>query len=286
MRLRQTLVFFILLLISLTGLQAKIIETDRMEDILSEIDENTIVFFDIDDTLVYIPTMMGSGGWWSHCSKVFKKNSWDLVKVATMLMPNLHQAALLVRSELVEEKAPQLIEDLKKSHHLVFGLTARAKQIAHNPHFDVTTKSELARLGVFFSKAKVDLPYVSGGIIYTSSMPKGPFLEQFLLKLNKKKKKVVFIDDNWKQIYSVDVQMAALKIPTVCFRYNKMDKCVQEFNPLIANIQLKGALEANVILTNEQAQEIADNLAGEDPNFYLKYLFENEIKAVNSFTYF
>lgn len=275
----QSLLFFILLLISLAGLEAKIVETDRMDDILQEVDDDTIVFFDIDDTLVYIPTMMGCSRWWAHCDKLFKSKQWDLLKVSSQLFPNLHQAALLVQSELVEERAPLIIEELKKRGVMVFGLTARAREVFNNPTFDKTTKRELARLGINFSKPKVDLPFESGGIIYTSSQLKGPFLETFLLKLKKKNKKVVFIDDNWRQIYSVDVQMASLKIPTVCFRYSKMDQHGKNFNPLVANIQLKGALEAQIILTNEQALEIADHLEDEDPNFYLHHLYENGFAA-------
>lgn len=274
----RPLVLFVLFIVSFFGnAQGRIVETSCMRDILKEIDEGTIVFFDIDETLVYIPTMMGSGGWWVHCNKFFKNKNWDTVKVHTMLLPHLQHASLLIDSELVDPDAPQIIKDLKKRGNLVYGLTARSRKLTSNTTFDVLTKKELSRLGISFSKAKVNLPSYTGGIIYTSGNLKGPYLEEFLLKLKSKKRKVVFIDDNWKQIYSVDAQMAALKIPTVCFRYSKADNMNQDFDPLVANIQLKSAVESKVMLTNEQAQDIANNMHAEDVNFYLKYLYENDV---------
>lgn len=286
MKFNKVILFIILLIISLSSLEARVLETNKMSDILKEIDDNTIVFFDIDDTLIYIPTMMGNSVWWGYCQKVANKNKWDQVKVATVLWPTLNQAANKVKTRLVDESAPELIKGLQDRGISVFGLTARSRQIVGDYAFDMTTILDLSRLGIIFTQPEIDMNALRGGIIFTGTQLKGPFVERFLKKLKQKKKKVVFIDDNWNQVNSVDSSMATLKIPTVCFRYSKMDNAYDNFDPVVANIQLKGALENETIFTNEQASDIADHLEIKDPHFYLRYLFENEVKPDVQLNYF
>jgi len=283
----KTLVtFFILLLICHMSLEARVLETNKMNDFLKEIDENTVVFFDIDDTLIYIPTMMGNSVWWTYCQRVANKNNWDQVKVATVLWPTLNQAANKVKTNLVDKTAPELIKGLQDRGIPVFGLTARSRQIMGDYAFDMTTILDLSRLGIIFTQTEIDMPALRGGVIFTSTQLKGPFIERFLKKLKQKIKKVVFIDDNWSQIHSVDSCMATLKIPTVCFRYGKMDNAYDNFDPIVANIQLKAVLENDTIFTNEEASDIANHLTINDPHFYLKYLFENEVKPEIDPAYF
>lgn len=285
MNLSKVVTFFILLIISLASLEARVLETNRMSDLLQEIDDNTVVFFDIDDTLIYIPTMMGNSVWWNYCQNVASKNNWDQIKVATVLWPLLHQAAIKVKTELVDETAPELIKGLQDRGIPVFGLTARSRQILGDYAFDMTTILDLSRLGIIFTQTEIDMPALRGGVLFTNTQLKGPFVERFLKKLKQKKTKVVFIDDNLYQVQSVDSCMATLKIPTVCFRYSKMDKAYENFDPTVANIQLKGALENETIFTNEQASDIADHLKISDPHFYLRYLIENDVKPNAQLTY-
>lgn len=254
----------------------RIIETSKIERILDEVDEDTVVFFDIDDTLLCRATMFSSSPWWHYCTAYVSKSLKNEERRKSVITLVNH-AALKTKCKPVDPQTSLIIKDFQERGIRVFGLTARymCSSKPAEKAFDLFTKEELEEIGIQFT------PFVEGeilpcfryGTIFTSSRLKGPFLAGFLKLLGKDYKKVVFIDDNWSQIHSVQAALVDMQIQSVCFRYSKVEKDNKKFDPLIGNIQLRELVENKKLLTNEEAQAIAEG-SEFDPNFYLDEMIE------------
>ncbi len=260
---------------------AKIIETDHFEDILSEIDQNTLVLIDIDDTLINTTSMLGNTSWWNYFVSKILNAHLPLEKVRPQINEVIQKILQRIPMELVETDSADIIKKLQLQGTLALALTGRSRKSDYIKDADLCTHEHLAQVGIDFTQTAIPkhmkdkvCHFFSYGIIFTDYQDKGPFLKDFIGTMGFYPEKIVFIDDQLNQIKSVENAMASLRIPTVGFRYGRLDNLHKQFDPLLVNIQLEALIRKDWVLSDEEALKIAQENQNLSNDYFLNELIQ------------
>ena len=251
-----------------TGLAADIFEIKEIEKILPAIDSpDTLVLFDMDDTLTDSTTMLGTGQWRKSLREesVYMETLREINAVSQKdkLHDNLtHFVALHVPVKPVEEKLPAVVQELqKKVPVLVF--TARGKKRWYSSDIaaiDLMTEAQLTQAGYSFHESilpkelqELDPATYGNGILYTSPLKKGAFLKDLIQKTGYRPAKIVFIDDKLEQVQSVEKAAQELGIPYVGFWYTRAENVHEDFNEDVAARQLISLISEKTVLSDVEA---------------------------------
>jgi len=245
------------------------------------VSEDTLVFLDIDDTVLEFPHTVGSKKWRHYLHHA--TDAWDTSQ-------NWHDVLTLWMAENypvcpVEPITCQWVMDLQAQGAIVCGLTARERNKWYDTPqdgMDLVTARQLKALGVSFDDARLQdaypelaaLPQYFQGTFFVDMDLKGDYLLHHLAGLSKRPKKIIFVDDKWSQAMSVAKALHALGIPYESYCYTYTDAKAARFDPVLANIQLYFFHRGAQILSDEEAARIArEDLtrSGED---YLKAVVE------------
>jgi hypothetical protein len=210
---------------------AEIRELSHLEQVLSEVCANTLVVFDLDNTVIRPAGFLGSDEHYYYLTK--STNSYH----ANMLWNRLQY---LIKTRPVEELTSSIITQMQNITH-VMALTARYAEIQ-----DIT-RHQLAQNNIFFtrnapSNQEIHLmlneqAVYNQGILYQGeSNNKGEILVKFLEKINHNYNKIIFIDDKAKNTQHVHEALNNLIIEHIEFRYNKTDILVNEYNKIFNSI--------------------------------------------------
>lgn len=259
--------------------QAKIVETYNFGDIEAEVHENTIVFFDIDDTLINTKSMLGNTAWWRYFVAKSKKVDLSHGNARSKINAIIQKIIVKVPMDLVDPYAADMVRKIQSKGIHVFGLTARCISPDYMPEADLGTHEHLQSVGIDFTLTPppkyIDdstARFFSYGIIFTNYQKKGPYLKAFLNNLDFKPEKIVFIDDCPEQVKSVEKAAEEMGISFSGFRYGKLDYFHEKFDPLVANIQLEQLIKNDRILSDEEALEIAKDNPGRSPDYFIDEL--------------
>lgn len=217
-----------------------VFESDRLEDILPHIEENTWVFLDVDNTLIESSTQLGSAQWRSHVRKKAQMGGFDenMTELVVDHFWGFVQPFISVR--LVDPDAGQVVQALKDFNTTVFALTAR------DPYETSWTQRQLGSVDLSFSSAGLPssmvLPTIRAslyedGIIYCGSNAKSDALLSFFDAIGKTPKKVVFVDDKKDQVIKFAAALEKAGIACVCMRFSGADARVEAFNGDVADLQ-------------------------------------------------
>lgn len=279
-------------LLTCFSLQARIVEITQISEILQEIDHETLVLFDIDETTLTTTTTLGSTAWWNHFTQKFSMNKHENARLTPHLLPIVHRVIQASQSKTVETETAQLIRSLQEKGIAVISLTGRCKEAPWDPNFAEFTRNQLHSLGIDFEKSnwpsRITLDSSSQpanfayGIIFSNFQPKGPVLVRLLKELNFRPQKIVMVEDLHDFLKSVDQALAKEKIPFVGFRYGHLDSHVKNLDPMIGNIQLQKLLTEDKLISDEEAARIKKQLLRQNPelspDFYLDELL-HQIRA-------
>ncbi|MBS4171437.1 DUF2608 domain-containing protein [Neochlamydia sp. AcF95] len=273
--------FFLLVVAFLFSmpLSAKVVETHRFADILQEVDPHSIIFFDIDDTLINTTSILGNTPWWSYF--VSKMATANLSKEEARLEVNkiIQKIMLQVPMRLIDPSAAEIIKKLQQQGILTFALTARCLNPDYMQEADLCAYKHLKSVGIDFSLNRLpklidsnSYKCFSQGIIFTDYQDKGPFLKNFLNHHSLRPSKVIFIDDSPRHMKSVESMVEAMGIPFCGFRYSQLDHFHKQFDPLLANIQLEAFLQNDRLLSDEEALKIAQAEPDKNPDYFINEL--------------
>jgi len=241
------------------------IETHQIEDILSHVGEkleaDTLLIFDLDNTLIEPHQLLGSDQWFEHHFKqqqaaFGKENSAALTKTVQ------DYDAVHLRSEvrLIDPKTQLLFQQLKQLGIKMLGLTSRGTALKE------ATDRQLSSVGLSFRSSWLERVqhYVLknskrgsavDGIVLTGGGHKGNCLIEYLDHLKFKPSRVIFIDDKPHHLDHVKTVLEARQIPFTGIRYGFLDEKVKSFDPTITEIQLE---YLSKILSDEDAQVILE----------------------------
>lgn len=244
--------------------------------------QDTIVFFDIDDTLIDSPYMLGSKGWRAYIVENTKHLDQEWHDMFTLFLARKYPILG------VESTTSQLVRELQSRGYAVCGLTARERQIWYDTPtegVDLLTIQQLEAAGIHFDSDALMLLYPDlmcapeyfQGVFFADLEIKGEYLKKLFGNTPpdfRLPKKIVFIDDKLKQVDSVSSALSELEIEHECYWYRATDAKAERFNPLIANIQLYyfWISEGQEILSDQEAEVRAQQHPERKADYYLQAL--------------
>lgn len=278
----KKIIFSLATLLSLPyALNAKIVETTEIKDILEEIDEDTLVLFDMDDTLTDSSITLGTGAWRQYVRAKIASD-YDTKAPGNPHDIMAHAAAQKIPVRPVEPDIVPLIEDLQERRIAVFCLTKRGYSTWYSTPIDgigQMSVNQLKSVRIDFTKTtvpeqfqQIDPTVFYHGIFLTDGTKKGVFLEKLFEETGYRPTKVVFIDDKLEENKSVESSLDKLGIANVCVLYHRAQSNNRDFSPLQASVQLDAFLKDQTILTDEEAKEKAEAMEEVDPDDFFKRL--------------
>ncbi len=200
------------------------------ESNFSKCDKNTLILFDMDDTLTSSVDPL----------PLLKTSDWKFRLQATLQHPSLLLkkykencwSAVLMNAPrfVIEPDVIPLISQLKNKDVVVMALTSLPSgtfgQIADLPHWRYNT---VKNMGITFSQKFPDTqfphlknnPVLYKGILCAGKIPKGDFLTAFLDHIRWTPKQVIFFDDNVQCLQSVGEACTKRQIPFTLYHYHR-----------------------------------------------------------------
>lgn len=259
--------------------EAVITPTTNIQDVIPSIqDKDTLVLFNIAEVLMDTETSLGTGAWRKYIRKKIDSQQHDILTffVAKKVPPKIPEAGIQV-----------LVNSLQHQGFPVLAFTSRGRAEWYATQVDGVdqlTEKLLNNLGIDLSKSNLPKEWAQldstfgqnfhAGILYAGNLlEKGEFLKLLLEQTGYKPKKIVFVDDKADSLKTVETAMAELAIPFEGFAYNRTSLDHQNFDPMIAHIQLESLLFKDTFLTDEEALQIKKNrYADIDPDQFFEDL--------------
>jgi FMN phosphatase YigB (HAD superfamily) len=225
------------------NLLAEVHEIESIKEVLPYVTQNTLVIFDIDNTLVEPKGNLGSDQWFYYIWNLFKTNpAITESHEEAQKVWNAAQETLEIKP--VEEDSPRMISAIQQSGTKVIAITARRLDLV------AVTEKQLSTIGVAMNFWKsVELitnqemdqlnspVFMSNGIIYADVNNKALIIEYLMRKNSFTPPRVVFVDDKPKHVESFERQFSKRKgIQFFGFRYGATDAKVNTFNQVVGEV--------------------------------------------------
>lgn len=266
-------------LLFLLNMSGEIIKTAAILDVKSQVEENTLIFFNIAEVLMDTECSLGSQAWRKY--------------IRSRLDAKTHDEMTLFVFEKVPPIAPEittaeLVRELQ-ANNPVFAFTSRGRHEWYSSqvdNIDLITEAQLNVIGFDFSKSRLEdaleqLPtlfpeHFHNGIIYaTNSLDKDELLESILTQTGYQPSKIVFVDDKIDSLTLLENRLNEMNIPFVGFQYSKTSQNHAKFDPMIASIQLDWLISFDQLLSDDEAAQIKLNsFSSIDPEIYFQSLVE------------
>jgi hypothetical protein len=245
-----------------------LIEIDTLAQVVGEIDDpRSLIFIDIDDTLIDFETHIGCKQWRSQIKKTSLKSYHDglilyIAKQMTMVP--------------VEQETAVVIKELQKKGYFLFPLTARERDCWYDlvgiPDIDELTHQALLNAQMDFTQTsrpdyfdQMNQDNFYRGIYFSkhplgSEKTKGETIKDLLAPLlyspvNLQEIKICFIDDKREQCESVLSAIKELGIQGKVFWYRACEKNHRDFDFTASLVQLESLLFDHKMLSNEEASK-------------------------------
>lgn len=254
---------------TLLPIQAIITTTNRMDAILPEVTSQTLVIFDIDNTLITQNTMAIS----TQGLDYFAKKKGELIQAGYTKekLDWLISFVILNASPVVpvEPYAPDLVRSLPNRGAMTMVLTARgtnpigmiedmgqlaiSQLDAQNYTFNFMADQPQTIIIEGFAPNRYGPPQFRCGYGFTGKRLKGEVLVAFFDQIGFTPQKVIFVDDNYDQISSVDSALTARNIPVVCFHYTAGQKI--DFDEKVIDWQVSHLIQYGKWIPDNEARQ-------------------------------
>jgi Protein of unknown function (DUF2608) len=220
-------------------------EIERMDEIKESINLDTLLIYDLDNTVFEPIGNYGSDQWFYYLSKVYQMDGFSIDESEEKALELWNHTQSHIKVKPVESCIPSFIRDQQSKGIKTIAVTARSPATA-----DVTIK-QLTSIDVTFQESsiknggslKIDHPGLNGDVLFHDGVlfvgeknSKGEALVLLLKNLNYRPENVVFVDDRRRHLEAVEKQLIAKKIPYKGFRYGAADKKVHAFNDFTSEI--------------------------------------------------
>jgi len=273
-RKRTSLIFLFIFLFSFSSLSGKIIESCDLTplfEIESQLSTQDLVLFDVDHTLILETDML---------LRPCRRNSLDRLLAFFGENDPVQRKKLISiiflqkKVGLLDLKSPSLIENLLKRKVKVMALTAmKTGPLGIIDNIENYRIKELKSLGIDFREAFPYLPAIyfedpshpqspplfESGVLFSSYINKGEVLRDFLENINFYPRQVVFVDNSYKYLQSVENELNKLGIPFLGIHYKKWLGLSKNFDEEIARFQLLYLIENEHWLDDLEAKSILES---------------------------
>lgn len=237
-------IYYIILywiLICIPSIYPIIIESDKIESVLDYISPETLVIFDIDNTLAHPIGELSSDEWFCYLVNQKMNEGYDYITAVYYALPITYYAQFNVDLQPTEGLIPYLLSELIIHKIPTMALTTRSLFVAER------TLKQLEDISLYFLIPHIsqhDLVlsmthpcFYTRSILFSGNNDKGQALFYFFELMNYYPEKIVFIDDKMKYLLSVQQAAKSHNIPFIGIRYSGCDERVKNFDPEKAQAQ-------------------------------------------------
>lgn len=249
-------------LVLTNSLFARIIESERMDEILNEVTPQSLVVFDLDNTIMEASQTLGSDQWFDYNISKLKKKGIPADEAVAVTAAAWERINSIGNVNLVEESTPGIIRHIQDSGVPTMGLTARPVSFLEK------SLSQLNKLGVPLYRHTVstkviqiedaELAVYKKGLLSVGGNNKGKLLVAFLKEIGLSPKRIIFVDDKLKNVTHVDGALEAIGIPSFAFRYGAADGKVKSFDAHLADFEFGYFEKYGIVLSDYQAKKLMD----------------------------
>jgi FMN phosphatase YigB (HAD superfamily) len=217
------------------SLSSKIITTDSIETVLEYTNKDTLVIYDIDNTIAKEnnTTEWGSDQWlYAHVQNFIDhglqpQKAWDLALPIYFEAQHSDRFAL----EFVTPNTFNVVKESQKKADKVIVLTARSYPLVQ------LTLSFLDNLGLNFLDNGFNEEFVfdkvpgkyTKGVFFCGAGNKGESLIELFKRINYWPKRVVFIDDKMKNVCAIENSLKEYDIEFIGMHYTYLEQSVKDF---------------------------------------------------------
>jgi Protein of unknown function (DUF2608) len=247
------------LLFFLPCLCAEIIEVSHIDELLKYATQETLVIFDIDDTLLLPVQTLGNDVSFECRINQYQEKGLSKSEALEKSLAEWEAIRHLTQMKVVEEQAPIVVKELQSKGIVVMGMTTQGLALA------TRTVLQLNSLGIDLSltcPSQNDYYFINGhgvlfrkGILFTAGTHKGHALLRFFKEIDFYPKKILFINDKCSHLIEVE---NVIGISFLGLRYAYGDERVASFSQEIFNTQWKYSTFEH-ILSDEEAIQILNH---------------------------
>ncbi len=225
------------------------------------INSQTLVIFDIDNTLLRQDHMIGTHQWGDYIKARAIKKGLPPEKAAALQHRLFGEVQPYLQVVPVESSVIKILKLLEASQIPHFALTARGaiirdvtlRQVKTLQHdFNHNFPEQLQPIG--FAE------HLHDGIIFSGGIPKGELLKKIIENSVRKPKRIIFFDDRKYNLDSVEESFKDSDIEMISLRYGGADKIVEKFNPEAADLVYSFLLEDKYLVNEAWAAQNAKNI--------------------------
>ncbi|OGT34979.1 MAG: hypothetical protein A3F11_12045 [Gammaproteobacteria bacterium RIFCSPHIGHO2_12_FULL_37_14] len=236
----------------------RILESKHIRDVLKHCTYNSMVIFDLDNTIVESAQELGGDQWFVNFIEYAAGIIVDRAEAISVVLGVYHAVQYHVDLRAVQSEAMRIIQILQDVGIPVLALTARSTNISE------PTLRQLDKLGIQFSKQWDDEVFVvlresqhvsifEQGVVFCDGLDKGRCLDAFLKYKQLSPQHVVMMDDKEKYLWSVDSIMRTFDAQFIGLRYGYLDEKVKAFN-------LEKSMQELTEIAHELPKEIQSHL--------------------------
>ncbi len=248
---------FIGLFLLAAAAYGEIVEINQMDQVYNYLKPNTLVIFDIDNTIIEPVQTLGSDQWFGHRISHWSDQGLEPDEAVEKALSEWMAVQNITKVKLVEPETARIIKHLQDRGFTVMGLTTRGLGMS------TRTNEQLKSVGVHLettAPTKDDVFFMNergvlmrGGTLFTANTHKGEALFKFLDKINVEPKMILFINDKRSHIVPMKETASKRGVPFIGLRYNYLDEKVKNLNAELTDIQFE---HFGRILSDEEAAEI------------------------------
>ena len=252
---RNNLCYITLFMLSLGFTStAHITESDTLLSVRNyPITPNTLVLFDVDNTLAHPIEELGSDEWFCYMVDTKMLQGNDVLTSIYYALPAAFYAQFNIPLEATESTTAALITQLADSGVAVMALSTRSLFIAER------TLEQLDQINIHFDMPAIDadelvlpMPHpclYKDGVLFGGNNDKGQALTCFFDIMNYHPETVIFIDDKMKHLLSLANALEPRNITFYGIRYSGCDERVRNFDPAKAEQQYQELKEKNKVIS-------------------------------------
>lgn len=262
---------FLLPVFIFSNLQGAIIEAPSLQVIeneLKNLDENSLVVFDIDYTLIVPNDLI-----LKPCGETyFQKRMTELRSMGDHGAELGSIISLQSKVSIIDDQIFDILKFLKQNHIKTIALSAMPTgKYGIIPNAEDWRINQLHAIGIDFDWAFPDLdtivlpgfegkrtsPVFKNGILASAKNPKGKVLIAFLNHINWTPANIIFVDDRMEFINSVENELDKRNIPHLCYHYTAATDKACKFDKKLADFQINYLIKAGQWLSDSKAKELS-----------------------------
>jgi len=241
---------------------AKILETSHIADVIPLIDADTWFLVDLDHTMFEGAEAYGHAHWFYDVLDEGLKNGLSKEEVIVHFYPRWVKTQQTCPVKPLKEEFIVFLKDLQKQEIVVMGFTHRQPLVAEatlrqvaSLDFDYALTAPSQE--IFSLETRNPTLYKNGILFVGDFNKKGEIFLPFLNYIHKQPKKVVFIDDKRKNVEEVESVLEQLGIEYIGIHYTAIEHAAPIYSRELADEQFQ-RLEQQ-----EFATQILDHISDE-----------------------